>query len=83
MLLSAPAQTFDGGNSSFAANQQNVRIWVRAADVDSALIPYADTIRLLARLHSGGSAQMQNEAAESILNISREYFAPDALGLVY
>ena len=87
MLPFSPVLTSDGMSSSFAEDEQEVRLRNQATDLEpakraSAFILQMDTIAQQVSLRAGGATLIQGEGAESISNISREYFAPDALDRV-
>ena len=88
MLSYALAPTPDGKSSSCADNEQKVRLWAQAADVEppsraSSLTLQMDTFARQECINAGGETLMQGRDVESILNTSRKYLQSDSSGRNY
>ena len=75
---------FDGKGSSYIIYEQQVRLWRQVANLDpskraAALILQVETVARQVCLAAGSDSVANNDGAEQILGILKDYFAPDAV----
>ena len=88
MLPAAAVPAFDGKGSSFSNYDQQVRLWLRVANLEPpkrapALIPRMDTAVRKVYVAAGSGIILSGDGADRLTNILRENFAPGAADSVY